>query len=455
MKLSTSTTRRPTPGPAPARHARVSASPSTRSSWRTCPNVNARRNVPRVEGAATQPPNRRRVRPERSTSESSMLSAPSAIANTRLITFRPALRAPGRSGRSSTNRSTRPSSPNRCASVAASATPASDTTRSSSKTTRTWSSPTGPSSCTIKVTSSAGPRLRTQPGKAQLRRSFLLQHRTDPTHPRGGSRLKLGGGDRHAADDQPQGLVLPALRDERELGDLRAAHLDRVQPGVLWDFPKRRPHRRGAAGREREAHPPLAQPHHQLRRVEAAVTARRDLPLSQRQQPLRAADHPQRLGGLDPGLVAAPELARQGAPALRPADHIRVVGQLAVAATARAALAPPVDHALARVQIERHILSPVAPQPALKLIAHPCGSPFDRADMAGLEPVGQLARSRRRRDRLNRPQRRARLIRAQILHIIKAIPANQLRLGDRHHQAARREPPPALLDRRHPADRGK
>src|SRR6266536_2783424 len=246
MKLSTSTTRRPTPGHAPARHAHVSASPSNRSSWRTCPNVNARRNVPSVEGAATQPPNRRRVRPERSTSESSMLSAPSAIANTRLITFRPALRAPGRSGRSSTNRSTRPSSPNRCASVAASATPASDTTRSSSKTTRTWSSPTGPSSCTIKVTSSAGPRLRTQPGKAPLRRSFLLQHRTDPTHPRGGSRLSdralardrveltVDGGDLGVDRVQVQEHLLERGLGER-VGEPLPAHPGTVaeRPGLL------------------------------------------------------------------------------------------------------------------------------------------------------------------------------------------------------------------------------
>src|SRR6266496_421094 len=69
MKLSTSTTRRPTPGPAPARHARVSASPSTRSSWRTCPNVNARRNVPRVEGAATRPPRAQQHEPLNQTLE--------------------------------------------------------------------------------------------------------------------------------------------------------------------------------------------------------------------------------------------------------------------------------------------------------------------------------------------------------------------------------------------------
>ena len=63
----------------PATRARAPA-PSSASSWRTCPNVNARRNVPSVDGAGIQPPSSRRVRPARSTSVSSMLSAPSTIA---------------------------------------------------------------------------------------------------------------------------------------------------------------------------------------------------------------------------------------------------------------------------------------------------------------------------------------------------------------------------------------
>ena len=110
-------------------------------------------NVPSVEGAATQPPSSRRVRPARSTSQSSMLSAPSAIANTSDITLRPALPAPGRFGRSRTNRCANSSTPSRAASIATSINPASDTTRSSSNLTCTPSSPTGPSSCTTKVTS--------------------------------------------------------------------------------------------------------------------------------------------------------------------------------------------------------------------------------------------------------------------------------------------------------------
>jgi hypothetical protein len=116
---------------------------------RTRPNVNARRNVPSVEGAATQPPSSRRVRPERSTSQSSTESAPSTIAKTSDITLRPAPAAPGRSGRRRTQRWARSSIPRRAASVAASAIPASETTRSSSNLTCTPSSPSGPSSCTM------------------------------------------------------------------------------------------------------------------------------------------------------------------------------------------------------------------------------------------------------------------------------------------------------------------
>jgi hypothetical protein len=57
---------RPVARPAPAAHARVSARSSTRSSWRTCPNVNARKNVPSVEGAITLCPTISCVDPARS-----------------------------------------------------------------------------------------------------------------------------------------------------------------------------------------------------------------------------------------------------------------------------------------------------------------------------------------------------------------------------------------------------
>jgi hypothetical protein len=152
MKLSTSTTRRPPPGAPPAAQARLSASPSTRSSWRTCPKVNARKNVPSVDGAATRWPSTAPMRPERTMSQSSIESAPSSIAEINVITFEPALAAPARCPRR-THRSTRRSIPSRTASVATSTTPASATARRSSKRTSIPSNPTGPSSCTMKVTS--------------------------------------------------------------------------------------------------------------------------------------------------------------------------------------------------------------------------------------------------------------------------------------------------------------
>jgi hypothetical protein len=113
-------------------------------------------------------------------SQSSMQSAPSAIAETSVMTFAPAFAAPGRSPRS-TVRSTSISIPRRCASVAVSTLPASATARSSSNSTVTPSNPTGASACTMKVTSCAGPDCRHSRRKALLRRSFFVLQRTEPT----------------------------------------------------------------------------------------------------------------------------------------------------------------------------------------------------------------------------------------------------------------------------------
>jgi hypothetical protein len=69
----------PPSGPAPSAQARVNATSATRSSWRTCPKVNARRNVPSVEGAITRWPSTAVVAPELSRSTSSMQSAPARV----------------------------------------------------------------------------------------------------------------------------------------------------------------------------------------------------------------------------------------------------------------------------------------------------------------------------------------------------------------------------------------
>jgi hypothetical protein len=68
------------------------------------------------------------------------------------MTFAPTFAAPGRSPKS-TDSSTSASMPSRRASVAVNTIPASATARSSSNATVTPSNPTGPSSCTMKVTS--------------------------------------------------------------------------------------------------------------------------------------------------------------------------------------------------------------------------------------------------------------------------------------------------------------
>ena len=55
-------------GPRPSCQARPIVSAITASSWRTCPKVKARRNVPSVEGAITRNGSTARVAPARSTS---------------------------------------------------------------------------------------------------------------------------------------------------------------------------------------------------------------------------------------------------------------------------------------------------------------------------------------------------------------------------------------------------
>ena len=68
------------------RHNATRCSRSTDSNWRACPKVNSRRRVPTVDGAYT-PPNTVFMPPERSTSISSMLSAPAHIPAISVVSF--------------------------------------------------------------------------------------------------------------------------------------------------------------------------------------------------------------------------------------------------------------------------------------------------------------------------------------------------------------------------------
>jgi hypothetical protein len=148
-----SITSRPEPGPAPADQARLIDSANTRSSWRTWPKVNERRNVPSVEGAIARCPSTAPVSPARSRSQSSIESAPAAIAWTSDSTLRPGLAAPGRAP-SSTVSSTSRSRPSRALNVAVNSKPAFATSRSSSNSTDSESGLTSaPEAFTMRVTS--------------------------------------------------------------------------------------------------------------------------------------------------------------------------------------------------------------------------------------------------------------------------------------------------------------
>src|SRR6266545_2689484 len=88
------------PGPAPACHARRNACSAIWSSWRAEPQVNERRNVPSVDGAATRWPRICPVAPARSRSASPIHSPPARAEWTRVIALSPALAAPWASPRS-------------------------------------------------------------------------------------------------------------------------------------------------------------------------------------------------------------------------------------------------------------------------------------------------------------------------------------------------------------------
>ena len=101
----------PSPGPAPAAHARRSSSSGTLSSWRTWPQVKLRKNVPSVEGARTAWPStagcRRQPAAGRRRRCSHRRPTPSA---TNVMALCPTLARPGASPRStcSSNSSRRP-----------------------------------------------------------------------------------------------------------------------------------------------------------------------------------------------------------------------------------------------------------------------------------------------------------------------------------------------------------
>ena len=119
-------------GAAPTDHARICADSRALSSWRTCPNLNDRKNDPTVDGAITRNGSTACDAAARRRPVSSMQRPPTSIDATKVNTLRPAPEPAEPGGR--TVSSISDSSPRRSITVPASNNPASATKEASSNT---------------------------------------------------------------------------------------------------------------------------------------------------------------------------------------------------------------------------------------------------------------------------------------------------------------------------------
>jgi hypothetical protein len=118
-------------------------------------------------------------------------------------------------------------------------------------------------------------------------------------------------------------------------------------------------------------------------------------------------------------------------------------------AVARGApLAAAVDLEHGRVRVDRDRLAGVAAERAVQPLAGARQAALDGLAQTASEALGQLQRGRRRRHPGDRAKLRAGRVGAQLLDVVKALAADQLRLRQRHHQLAARDAAAAALDRR-------
>ena len=169
--------------------------------------------------------------------------------------------------------------------------------------------------------------------------------------------------------------------------------------------------------------------------------------MSGRQEPQRAAAERRGLRAGEPLLGARDELAGQGAAALGPEGDVGREGELARAVARGAALAT-VDLDHLRVEVDRDRLLGVAPERAVEAVAGAPEAALDRLAERTPEALCKLQRRRRRRHPGNRAQRRRGRVGAQVLDMVKALAADELGLGQRHHELPARDAAAAALDRR-------
>jgi hypothetical protein len=124
--------------------------------------------------------------------------------------------------------------------------------------------------------------------------------------------------------------------------------------------------------------------------------------------------------------------------------------QLPGAVARRALLAAAIDLKHRRVEIDRDRLAGVAAERAIQPLAGARQAALDGLAQTAPKALGQLQRGRRRRHPSDRTQRRAGAVGAQLLDVVEALAADQLRFGQRHNQLAARGAAAAPLDRLRP-----
>jgi hypothetical protein len=126
---------------------------------------------------------------------------------------------------------------------------------------------------------------------------------------------------------------------------------------------------------------------------------------------------------------------------------VRRERQLAGAVARRALLATAVDLEHRRVQVDRDRLARITCQRPIQPLAGARQAALDGLTQTAPEALGQLQRRRRRRHPRDRAQVRPGRVGAQLLDLVEALAADQLRLRQRDDQLAARHATAAALDR--------
>ena len=197
-------------------HNAARCSRSTDSSWRACPKVHSRNSVPIVDGAYT-PSNRVLIPPLRTTSRSSMQSAPAHIPAISVASFGAGLAEPDliRGAAMQTLSARSCASPVPAANSITGTSPAHDTRWSSSNTADAAVNLCD--TCTGSALLNSGRLMREEHQSSQLNRHFPRINTPAPTPSIGGSRLRSSTAALSHLRPPRSGLSHPRLEPPRSV----------------------------------------------------------------------------------------------------------------------------------------------------------------------------------------------------------------------------------------------